>query len=386
MKELFVKYIKRECTKEEIQQIVSYFQDERDVVDVPTIEEVQQLLQEYPNMEDAAAGRIIKNILKSTHKVEVVKPIKKRPQFWKYAAILIIALACTYFLREIIFNNQIDNNTPIIVNNQIEHGSAKATLTLEDGTQIVLEKGSVYQSQNANSNGEEIVYNTNPSTKNHEPPTNTLTIPRGGQFFIKLSDGTKVWLNSETQLKYPVSFTDDESRQVELVYGEAYFEVSHSTEHKGSNFKVLNNNQEVEVLGTEFNIKAYGDEANIYTTLVEGKVSVSVGSLNKILKPGEQLNLNVIKKGLDISAVDVYDQISWKNGVFSFKRTSLKEIMQVLSRWYDMDVKFENDQLQSMGFSGVIGKEQNIEQIMETIRSFGVINTYEINNNKIIIK
>src|SRR5690606_40703343 len=123
-----------------------------------------------------------------------------------------------------------------------------------------LEKGDSIQTHNAISNGEEIIYNNNTS---RQLVYNYLTIPRGGQFQLTLSDGTRVWLNSETQIKYPVSFTDGESRQVELVYGEAYFEVSHSTEHKGSDFIVYNQNQEVQVLGTEFNIKAYKDDSNI---------------------------------------------------------------------------------------------------------------------------
>src|SRR5690606_28409470 len=113
-------------------------------------------------------------------------------------------------------------------------------------------KGASVQTQNASSDGHKIVYtSTEQSTTNHQPPNNILTIPRGGQFQLTLSDGTRIWLNSETQLKYPVSFTDGQSRQVELVYGEAFFEVSHSTEHSGSDFKVNNKNQEVKVLGTE---------------------------------------------------------------------------------------------------------------------------------------
>ncbi|HEX9826742.1 MAG TPA: FecR family protein, partial [Flavobacteriaceae bacterium] len=276
MKELFIKYVKRECTKEEVQQIVSYFQNSKDFSEFPTIEAIYHLLEEFPEMDEASANRISKSILKATRKVPAT-PIKKKPQFWRYAAaaILIIALASTYFLRDTIFNNQIqiENTTPIIVNNQIAPGIDKATLTLEDGTEMVLVKGASVQTKNATSNGEEIIYQQ--TTGNRQPATNTLTIPRGGQFFITLADGTKVWLNSETQIKYPVSFVKGQSRQVELVYGEAYFDVSPSTAHGGSNFKVFNNNQEVEVLGTEFNIKAYKDEINIFTTLVEGKVAVS---------------------------------------------------------------------------------------------------------------
>ncbi|RAJ25153.1 FecR family protein [Gelidibacter algens] len=336
-------------------------------------------------MNEPDSKKALERLLRTIRKEKsVVYKFKNQPIF-KYAAaaILVIALASTYILKDTLFNNQIENNTPIIVNNQIEPGIDKATLTLEDGTQVILEKGASYQTQNANSNGEEIIYNNNPS---RELVYNYLTIPRGGQFQMTLSDGTKVWLNSETQLKYPVSFTDGESRQVELVYGEAYFEVTHSTEHKGSNFKVMNNNQEVEVLGTKFNIKAYKDEANIYTTLVEGKVSVSTSTQNQLLAPNQQSNLNITNNNLSIANIDVKGEIAWINGEFIIQRKSLKEIMQTLSRWYDMDVTFEHKELGEVRFVGILRKNQNIIDILNTIKGFGVIKDYEINNKKVLLK
>jgi ferric-dicitrate binding protein FerR (iron transport regulator) len=211
-------------------------------------------------------------------------------------------------------------------------------------------------------------------------------VPRGGQFQITLSDGTEVWLNSESQLKYPVTFTDGETRKVELVYGEGYFDVSPSTNHSGASFSVYNKSQEVKVLGTEFNIKAYKDEATIYTTLVEGKVAVTANNNNIILTPNQQSSVNLNNNTLTVNTVDIYDETSWKEGVFSFNKKSLKEIMQVLSRWYDMDVTFENKKIENIGFNGALGKEQNIEEILETIKSFGIVKNYEINNKSIIIK
>ncbi|WP_111307543.1 FecR family protein [Confluentibacter sediminis] len=315
-----------------------------------------------------------------------IKPAlnKTKNNYLKYVAVaasLVLLISITF-----IFNkNDAQVVEPVIVNNNIKIGADKATLTLETGETIALEKGNTYETQNVTSNGKEIIYHVGEKSK-AEIAYNTLTIPRGGKFYMMLSDSTKVWLNSESQLKYPVAFNDGQLRQVELVYGEAYFEVSHSTEHKGSHFKVIHNKQEVEVLGTEFNIKAYKEEKNIYTTLVKGKVEVSFETQSKILKPGEQSNLNPITKVLGIADVNVYDQTSWKEGVFSFKRKTLKEIMQVLSRWYDMEVDFENKDLESIGFNGVVGKEQSIEEILETIKNLGVIKNYEINNKTIMLK
>src|SRR5690606_33390781 len=146
-----------------------------------------------------------------------------------------------------------------------------------------------------------------------------LTIPRGGQFNVVLSDGTEVWLNSDTQLKYPVNFVEGQDREVELVFGEAYFDVSPSTEHGGSKFKVMNNAQEVEVLGTEFNIKAYRDDINVYTTLVEGKVVVGNGDLKQYLTPNQLSHLNLENNSIKVRVVDVNVETSWKKGIFTFK-------------------------------------------------------------------
>lgn len=339
------------------------------------------------NMRKFNSEKMKIQLLKEIANEGKVFKLKKVYQVMRYAAAAVIVglLTTTYLFRDDLFNKTIDTKPIIVDNNTIEPGTDKATLTLEDGSVVVLEKGNTYQRQNVNSNGEEIVYEAGERTKT-EIAYNFLTIPRGGQFFIKLSDGTQVWLNSESQLKYPISFIEGVTRTVELIYGEAYFDVSPSTEHKGSKFKVLNQSQEIEVLGTEFNIRAYKDESNIYTTLVEGNVLVSSVAANQILKPKEQANLNLNDNTIAIAAVNVYNEISWKDGVFSFRKKSLSEIMKVLSRWYDIDVEFVNDELKKARFNGVLGKDQKIEDILKTIKGFRVITDYEITNKTIILK
>jgi len=298
------------------------------------------------------------------------------------ASLIIGALAINF-----VFNNNSTplKNTPTIVNNTIEVGTDKAMLTLEDGSVVPLQKGDKYKTKTAVSNGEEIVYDGE-KRNSSEIAYNYLTIPRGGQFHIVLADGTQVWLNSETQLKFPVSFKEGVTRQVELVYGEAFFEVSPSTKHKGAKFKVLNQFQEVEVLGTHFNIKAYKGDTNIYTTLVEGKVSVSNSGNAKVLKPYEQAKLNLKNNTMAVAEVDIYNEISWKDGVFSFRKKPLGEIMEVLSRWYDVDVEFVNQDMKKVLFNGALQKDQNIDEILTLIKNYKVINDYEIINKKVIIK
>lgn len=306
----------------------------------------------------------------------------------KYAAVLLILVATQYyfFTHNRFFNSSQDR--VLVVENNIEIGTDKATLTLENGQQIDLVKGKSFVSNTIKSDGEKLIYSQNETAKGTDSKIdyNFLTIPRGGKFYIELADGTKVWLNSESKLKYPVSFIQGEPREVDLLYGEAYFEVSPSTEHQGSKFKVFSNIQEIEVLGTEFNVKAYQDEEIIYTTLIEGKVFLNTKNFKEILKPNEQFILNKLNKDWVISEIDVSTEIAWKKGLFIFKKKSLKDIMKILSRWYDVTIVFEDKNLENIEFKGVLSKNQNIEEILNLIKNTNFINEYEINNKQIIIK
>jgi ferric-dicitrate binding protein FerR (iron transport regulator) len=300
------------------------------------------------------------------------------------AASVVILISVVFFFNKRDTGNNI--TPPVIVNNNIKIGTDKATLTLENGTVIPLEKGQKYISSHLESTGEALVYKSKNTNNPSEVLYNYLTIPRGGQFHVILSDGTEVWLNSETQLKYPVAFVEGETRKVELIYGEAYFAVSPSTEHNGSKFRMLAKGQEVEVLGTEFNVKAYKNEAFIYTTLIEGKVALITLNSSKILTPNDQSVLNTKTNAIAIKQVNTYYETAWKKGLFAFKNKSLKDIMEVLERWYDIEVAFEDETLETVEFKGVLSKNQNIEEILKLIKNTNYINAYEINNSTIIIK
>ena len=218
IKRLLVKFLQDDCSQTEVGHVVNYFQAAKKTTDFPTVEDVIELFHEISKVDEATSNRIIKNILSDS------KPEKTyRRSFWKYAAAAVVVgiLATSYLLRDNLFSSP-QKNISTIVNTTIQSGTDKATLTLEDGSVVELQKGAVFKTANADSNGEEIVYaSSERNTK--ETVYNYLTIPRGGQFFIKLSDGTKVWLNSETQLKYPVAFNEGKARQVELIYGGSLF-------------------------------------------------------------------------------------------------------------------------------------------------------------------
>tara|TARA_R110002050_G_scaffold273113_1_gene417071 strand:+ start:70317 stop:71495 length:1179 start_codon:yes stop_codon:yes gene_type:complete len=388
IEKLIVKYITKSATASDL-DILS------DWIKTPANEQVfKDYVQTHYvinyGMNNPEAKITIEKLLLAIKKQKSLVYRLKKQSTLKYAAAIIIGvLTSTYFLGSKVLDSSIDS-TPMekalpIVTTNIEAGKDKATLTLGDGGVIVLEKDKTYKTDKINSDGKKIIY-TAEKSKKPEIVYNYLTIPRGGQFYVKLSDGTEVWLNSESQLKYPVLFIEGETRKVELVYGEAYFDVSPSTDHNGSKFKVINQNQEVEVLGTEFNIKAYKDEDNIYTTLVEGKVTISNSIFKQNLLPNQQFKINLKNKEITINSIDVYSETAWRKGFFSFKSKSLKEIMIVLSRWYDVKVVFETTELEKVKFNGVLSKNDNMEEILATIKNTNFINAYEVTNKQIIIK
>jgi ferric-dicitrate binding protein FerR (iron transport regulator) len=180
---------------------------------------------------------------------------------------------------------------------------------------------------------------------------------------------------------------EGESRKVELVYGEAYFDVSPSSAHNGSKFIVHNQNQDIEVLGTEFNIKAYKDETNIYTTLVEGQVLVNKNGKKQRLLPNQQSILDKNTNSIVvIEKLNINNEISWREGVFIFDGKTLKEIMKVMSRWYDMEVVFKNKDIEDEEFVGVLRRNREIKKMLSSIKGFGTIKDYTINGKNVILE
>ncbi|WP_242204263.1 FecR family protein [Aestuariivivens insulae] len=381
---LITKFLVKEANLEELRQLELWISNPKN----------ESLFLEYIKT-NAFINFSVNKYDEKTAKAAIVRRIRQEKSVFyngskvsnlvKYAAAVLVIgmLTVTYVFRGNIFDTT-ERQDAIVTTTTIEVGTDGALLTLEDGSVVTLEKGESFQTQNANSNGQQIEYKPSEQATT-KVAYNYLTIPRGKQFFVKLSDGTRIWLNSESQLKYPVQFVEGEKREVELIYGEAFFDVSPSTEHKGAKFTVINKAQEVEVLGTEFNIKAYKDEDHVYTTLVEGKVEVNASAVKQILKPNEQSNVNKLNNSILVEVVDAKAEIAWKDGIFSFKGKPLKAIMKVLSRWYDIDVVFENKDLETIKFKGNLFKDQPIDEILSIMKS-STINNYEIKDKTLIIK
>ncbi|GAA3584595.1 FecR family protein [Snuella lapsa] len=329
-----------------------------------------------------------KKILKKIQEQERSLRKRKFITAFKYAAMLIIALGIGSFF---MFRDRTakEEAQPAMVVNKgadILPGSDKAILTLENGSNIALESGVQVNLEGRTLDKEKLVYDSKVNEKNALVQYNYLTIPKGGRFFVQLSDGTNVWLNSESRLKYPVNFIQGQPRTVELLYGEAYFDVSESVYHNGDAFIAKTGVQDIEVLGTEFNIKAYQDENNITTTLVEGKVKVNNGMDHKLLNPSEQSLVNKESQTISVHKVDkVFDEIAWKEGYFSFKRMPMKDIMKTLSRWYNITYTFNSPETEKKSFTGVLDREVSIDQVLIYIQKTNEFK-YRIEENSIIIE
>ena len=310
----------------------------------------------------------------------------KRP-VWSYAAAVIILLLGFSVL--FLTDQNILSDTPPDKSMQISAkiialpGTDKAVLTLENGQKIALEKGKNIHLSGRRVQGGQLVYDKGMKAK--AVKWNYITIPRGGKFHLKLSDGTQVQLNAESQLKYPVQFLQGQARRVELIYGEAFFEAASAQQNGGMPFKVSTSMQQVEVLGTKFNIKAYKDESFIATTLLEGKVAITDGINKQILKPNEQAYYDKETQTMTITQVNVYDVLAWIKGMFRFNNESLADLAKVLSRWYNIDIVIENEPLKAVRFNGVLSKNQNLKEILNAINKTCPI-LYSKEGQKVILR
>lgn len=209
---------------------------------------------------------------------------------------------------------------------------------------------------------------------------NEIEVPRGGEFDLVLSDGTVVWLNAESRLRYPVEFTGGERKVV--LEGEAYFQVKKNPDLP---FRVEIRNQIVEVLGTEFNVSGYENEENIYTTLVEGKVKVETAGGDMALLPGEQCILSGENGAMEKRQVDVEKVISWKKGRFILEEQNLEQIMQKLARWYDISVFYQNAGLKDKVFKGSVPRYADLQQVLDILEKTGEVH-FNIQDRTVIVR
>lgn len=345
------------------------------------------MLQEYEWTEEmgnkeAITERIFERIW-ADMQPEVVQKVKWYKRRLAIAAVF-LAVVCTTFM--LLYNNEKDQSpmaeTPA-QQQDIAPGGDKAVLTLGDGSTIVLDQagnGTIttqgYTQINKVNDGL-IAYN-NVSHSDLTVSFNSVSTPRGGQYSIVLPDGSKVWLNAASSLKFPTAFKGAE-RKVELT-GEAYFEVAKYTKQP---FKVMVNDMEVKVLGTHFNIMAYSDEASIQTTLLEGSVRVTKDAFDVVLKPGQQSQLNSGNSLQVINEVNTESVVAWKNGTFDFVNADIPAIMRQLSRWYNVGIMYKS-KIPEGHFTGIVGRANNLSHVLKMLELSGV--QFQIKDKQIIVE
>lgn len=314
------------------------------------------------------------NAIEGWEKVEPRLKSKSNNRFYRllpYAAILILCIGIITFLR----TNSPQTNIPVSLHKNISNPTVR--LVMEDGNTLELnttDSSQRLEHEDFKSDGKQLVYKHTESSGS--PRFHLLQVPRGGEYALVLADGTRVWLNAETELSYP-SYFSGKDRRVKLK-GEAYFEVTADTSMP---FIVETKHLQINVLGTSFNISAYPDESH-HATLAKGKIKAIYEEKQVILSPGEQALLT--DSGMIVHAVYIATYTSWKERRFVFKNKPLQEVARDLERWYNVRLTIRQD-AQPIRLTANLPKYENIEKILHIIENIARVKC-ETNDQEIIIK
>jgi len=371
--ELLQRYLEGSCTPEEAAALYNWLKssDAHRPLLARLQQEFEQVINAPHEVPAAVSDRIEARLLQNISRNKVV-PLRNPWRWAAVASILMLLLAgSVYWFYKTDKSHNIASNMALnkksVIGNDVAPGTNKAVLTLADGTTVeldsagnqVLQQGkTTVQQRNgrleyaAQGKGEAIGYNI-------------LVVPRGGQFNIVLPDGSHVWLNAASRLKYPTAFTGKE-RVVEL-QGQGYFEIAHNADHP---FIVDVNNTQVQVLGTRFDIMAYPDEQSLNTTLLEGAVRVQRGERQQLLKPGQQSVLEYATGQMSVHTADIDQAIAWKSGFFEFDNAGMNVIMRQVARWYDVEVAYGNENSNRL-FGGRISRNLPLSEILHMLEANG---------------
>lgn len=315
--------------------------------------------------------------------------INTRRKFMIAATVVLILISAgSYWVLSRSKQKPVAKKEPVQLQNDIAPGGNRAVLTLEDGKKIILDSahnGTLSSKGNVKINKQDALLSYDVSKENYQSNGNasliynTLTTPRGGQYKLMLPDGSSVWLNTASSIRFPIAFPEND-RTVEIT-GEVYFEIAHDRQKP---FKVFimqagkeegqNRKAEVEVLGTHFNINAYSDEATIKTTLLKGKVKFTymtgkdAGTIDKkILSPGQQVQLNPKGQIKIINDSDIEEAVAWKNGEFLFRSVDIKSLLRQAGYWYDIEVLYPHG-VPNDKFNGAISRNVTLTQFLQILQ------------------
>lgn len=350
VKALLIKYEKKECTPAERMLVDGWYSQTLDTKKLP----------EGKIDFDAVGAEMWKNMDLSALKAEPRK-LRLWPRISVTAA---AALAVVFGLWYDHARHTAGPEIKAQLTSDIAPGKNKASLILANGKVVDLSENQKSVMIRAG----KLSYNDGTEVSSLLRNVATVNTPRGGTYQITLADGTKVWLNAASTLKFPSGFTGAAQRKVTLS-GEAYFEVAKVTDHnRRVPFIVESKGQQVEVLGTHFNISSYDEEETVKTTLLEGSVKVN----QQILTPGHEAILTHDRQ-IRINKVDADDAIDWKNGEFVCKNEPLNQIMRKLARWYDVEVVYTNPKLKNLTFSGSLSRYDQVSGVLNALEQAGTI-------------
>jgi len=328
---------------------------------------------------DELKERLYSNILRQGNiNTAQHQPLIMWRRFSVAAAVLLALFAGGWLLRQ---HQHAEQQQAMV---RIAPGGNKAVLTLANGKQVVLtdaKNGSLAKQGNmtiTKTADGKVAYQVTGDVGGASTAYNTISTPRGGQYWITLADGTRVLLNASSSLKFPVTFTAAD-RAVELS-GEAYFEVTHNAAHP---FRVRTAGQIIEDIGTQFNVNAYNDEPDSRTTLLEGSVKLTSNGASpaSILKPGQQA---VLKDGrLTIAPANTEQVMAWKNGYFMFESESITSIMRRVSRWYNVEVVYDGA-VPADKFGGTVNRFDNISQLLDKLELTGRVH-FKVEGRRIMV-
>ncbi len=347
--DLIKKYVEGRATEAEIKQLNQWYR-ERAYQDA-----------EFPEDEAETYQSILKNITDATTPRQGIK----RYKVWVAAASVLLATS----IGTILYINKAEH----IKTQYAQHitpGGNKAILTLADGSKISLTdagKGTIASengTQISQLNKGQVGYQAGSTLSEAQLVYNTIETPIGGQYQVILPDGTRIWLNALSSVKFPVSFATAKERVVELT-GEAYFDVVHDSRKP---FKVISAGQVVEDIGTQFNIQAYAADGTIKTTLVQGAAKVIAGKSSQLLTPGNQTLFN---GALTLGKANIDKEIAWKKGYFVFEEDSLEDIMKVISRWYNIKYVFQDESLRKERYSAITKRFGDISSLLNVMQQTG---------------
>jgi hypothetical protein len=384
---LFNCFIERTCSFEEEKELMQLLADPKNEREIKCLlDDLIAKTSSETKVNERSAALILKNIAEGSQNIKSRDGV--RVSFSRVAAaavvILIISGLSYWLISKPKFNKKLpDSSLAKADAPKIKPGGTHAILTMGDGSTIELDsvqntsiqRGSVKIIKQSGL----LVYNGSGPLKAGMPVTyNTLTTPRGGEYKLELSDGSKVWLNASSSLRFPTAFTGKE-RSVELT-GEAYFEVA---KNKEKPFHVNVNGLQVQVLGTHFNINAYEDECAIKTSLLEGRVEIKKGDISGFLHPGQQGVIKKNSKKLKIRDADMNQVIAWKNGLFQFDGADIKDIMRQIGRWYDVEVEYVG-KIPKRRFAGKISRGAQLQDVLKILEFSNV--KFSVQGKKIVVQ